>query len=82
VLDLSGSSGDFAAPVGVSPPQGVVLERVNPAEVLGILERVATRQVPVTVVHLGDAPADVRLFSVAEPATSSTSAVAARGWTA
>jgi hypothetical protein len=69
VLDLSGRSGDFAAPVGVSPPQGVTLERVTPAEVLGILERVATRQVPVTVVFLGTPSADVRLFGTPEPAT-------------
>ncbi len=67
VLDLSGLSGDFTAPVSVSPPQGVVLERVNPAEVLGILERVATREVPVTIVHLGAQPADGRLHSLAEP---------------
>ncbi len=67
VLDLTGLTGDFAAPVSVSPPQGVVLERVNPAEVLGILERVATREVPVTVVHLGTPPADVRLSSRPEP---------------
>ena len=67
VLDLTGLTGDFAAPVSVSPPQGVVLERVNPAEVLGILERVATHEVPVTVVHLGTPPADVRLRSEAEP---------------
>lgn len=67
VLDLTGLTGDFAAPVSVSPPQGVVLERVNPAEVLGILERVATREVPVTVVHLGTPPTDVRLSSRPEP---------------
>lgn len=67
VLDLTGLSGDFAAPVSVSPPQGVVLERVNPAEVLGILERVATREVPVTVIHLGSPSADVRLSSRPEP---------------
>ena len=67
VLDLTGLTGDFAAPVSVSPPQGVVLQRVNPAEVLGILERVATREVPVTVVHLGTPPADVRLSSSPEP---------------
>jgi YbbR domain-containing protein len=67
VLDLSGLAGDFSAPVIVAPPQGVVLERVNPAEVLGILERVATRQVPVTVVHLGTPPADVRFRSQPEP---------------
>ncbi len=74
VLDLSGLSGDFSAPVVVSPPQGVSLERVNPAEVFGILEQVATREVPVRVVYLGAAPPDVRLVSTADPAT-----VAVRG---
>ncbi len=69
VLDLSGLTGDFTAPVLVSPPQGVVLERVTPAEVLGILERVASREVPVTVVHLGTPPTDVKLIGHAEPAT-------------
>ena len=68
VLDLSGLSGDFAAPVVVSPPQGVVLERVAPAEVLGILERVGTREVPVSVVHLGTPSPDVRVSSTSEPA--------------
>jgi YbbR domain-containing protein len=67
VLDLAGRTGNFTAPVSVSPPQGVVLERVNPAEVLGILEPVTARQVPVTVVHLGEPPPDGRLHSVAEP---------------
>lgn len=68
VLDLNGLSGDFTAPVGVSPPQGVDLERVTPAEVLGILERVATRQVPVTVVFIGTPNADVRPVGTPEPA--------------
>lgn len=67
VIDLTGLSGDFQAPVVVTAPQGVVLERVNPNEVLGILERVTTKQVPVQVVHLGSAPADMRLRSLAEP---------------
>jgi YbbR domain-containing protein len=67
VIDLTGRSGDFQAPVVVTPPQGVVLERVNPNEVLGILERVTSKQVPVQVVYLGTAPADVRLRSVPEP---------------
>lgn len=69
VLDLSGLSGDFAAPVAVAPPQGVVLERVAPAEVLGILERVATREVPVTVIYLGEVPADVRVLASSDPST-------------
>jgi YbbR domain-containing protein len=67
VIDLTGLSGDFQAPVVVTPPQGVALERVNPNEVLGILERVTTKQVPVQVVYLGTAPADVRLRSVPDP---------------
>jgi YbbR domain-containing protein len=67
VIDLSGLTGNFQAPVVVTPPQGVTLERVNPNEVLGILERVTTKQVPVQVVYLGPPPADVRLRSVAEP---------------
>lgn len=68
ILDLTALSGDFAAPVVVTPPQGVALERVTPAEVLGILERVATRSVPVRVVYLGEVPSDLRLSAVAEPA--------------
>ncbi len=67
VIDLTGLSGDFQAPVVVTPPQGVALERVNPNEVLGILERVTTKQVPVQVVYLGTPPADVRLRSASDP---------------
>jgi YbbR domain-containing protein len=67
VIDLTGRSGNFQAPVVVTPPQGVALERVNPNEVLGILERVTTKQVPVQVVYLGSPPADVRLRSIPDP---------------
>lgn len=66
-IDLTGLTGNFQATVAVTPPQGVVLERVNPAEVLGILERVTSKQVPVQVVYLGTTPADVRVVSWAEP---------------
>lgn len=69
VLDLRGLSGDFAAPVTVAAPQGLTLDRVAPAEVLGILERVATREVPVTVVYLGPASPDVRPIGASDPST-------------
>jgi YbbR domain-containing protein len=67
VIDLTGMTGNFQAPVVVTAPQGVTLERVNPGEVLGILERVTTKQVPVRVAYLGTAPEDVRLIAAPQP---------------
>jgi hypothetical protein len=60
VLDLSGVSGDFQAPVAVSPPQGIVLERVVPGEIIGIVENVARAEVPVVSAMLGDLGSDQR----------------------
>jgi len=67
VIDLTGMTGNFQAPVDVTAPQGVVLERVNPGEVLGILKRMTTKQVPVQVVWLGVVPLDLRLAAVPRP---------------
>lgn len=68
VIDLAGVTGEFQVPVDVTPPQGVVLERVNPAEVIGLLEAVVSKRVPVQVVHLGSPPDDLRVHSATDPA--------------
>jgi YbbR domain-containing protein len=60
VVDLSGVSGNFQATVAVSPPQGIVLERVVPGEIIGIVENVARAEVPVVSALLGDLGSDQR----------------------
>ena len=70
VLDLSGVSGDFQAQVGVSPPQGIVLERVVPSEIIGIVENVASAEVPVVATMLGDLGPDQRGRVTVAPAVA------------
>jgi YbbR domain-containing protein len=60
VLDLSDVSGDFQAPVAVSSPQGIEVERVVPGEVIGIVENVVHAEVPVVPAVLGDLGPDQR----------------------
>lgn len=74
VLDLTGLQGEFQQTIDVRPPQGIELERVSPEQVIGFLESVASKQVPIEVVWLHEPPDDVGLESVAEPATISVSA--------
>jgi hypothetical protein len=70
VLDLSGVSGNFQAQVGVSPPQGIVLERVVPSEIIGIVENVASAEVPVVAAMLGDLGPDQRGRVTVAPAVA------------
>lgn len=70
VLDLSGLSGDFQAPVTVAAPQGLTLERVAPNEVLGILESVTRAQLPVVASVLGAIDEDVRALVRVAPAAA------------
>jgi len=68
VIDLTGVSGDFQAQVSVAPPQGIVLERVVPSEVIGIVESVARAEVPVVASVLGEVGGDVRVRATVTPA--------------
>jgi YbbR domain-containing protein len=68
VIDLSGVSGDFQEQVSVAPPQGIVLERVVPSEVIGIVEPVARAEVPVVASVLGEVGGDLRVGATVTPA--------------
>jgi YbbR domain-containing protein len=68
VIDLAGVSGDFQVQVSVSPPQGIVLERVVPSEVIGLVEPVARAQVPVVASVLGEVDDDLRVRATVTPA--------------
>ncbi len=68
VIDVTGLSGDFQVQVAVAPPQGIVLERVVPSEVIGIVETVARAQVPVVASVLGEIGADLRTRVTVTPA--------------
>ncbi|MFU8887545.1 MAG: CdaR family protein [Trueperaceae bacterium] len=68
VIDLAGLSGDFQVQVSVAPPQGIVLERVVPSEVIGIVEPVARAEVPVVASVLGDVGGDLRVRATVTPA--------------
>jgi YbbR domain-containing protein len=68
VLDLSGVTGDFQVQVSVAPPQGIVLERVVPSDIIGIVESVARAEVPVVPALLGDLGADQRARIAVTPA--------------
>ena len=68
VIDVTGLSGDFQVQVAVAPPQGIVLERVVPSEVIGIVEPVARAQVPVVASVLGELGTDLRARVTVTPA--------------
>jgi YbbR domain-containing protein len=68
-LDLRGVAGAFDRPVRVLPPQGVSLVRAIPTEVIGLVEAVVSKSVPVRIALFAGVPGDA-VFSVqAEPAT-------------
>ena len=74
VLELTGLQGEFQQTIDVRPPQGIELIRVNPEQVIGFLEQVSSKQVPVEVVWLQEPPPDVVLDAAAEPGTIQVSA--------
>ncbi len=67
VLELSGVVGDFQTDVQVAGPQGITLERVNPNEVIGVLEAITNRTVPIRVSVIGAVGPDERLRASVEP---------------
>jgi len=66
-LDLRGVVGAFDRPVRVLPPQGVSLVRVIPTEVIGLVEAMVSKSVPVRIALFADAPADAVFSMQAEP---------------
>jgi YbbR domain-containing protein len=70
VLDLTDAVGAFQVEVSIAPPQGIVLERVAPSEVIGELETVAVASVPVRVTVAGALGPDERLAASANPETA------------
>jgi YbbR domain-containing protein len=64
VLDLRGVTGEFEQRVRVFPPEGITLVRVKPVEVLGSVETLAEKTVPVRAMTLagpGDTLTEVRV---------------------
>lgn len=68
-VDLRGVVGDFDRPVRVLPPQGVSLVRVTPTEVIGFVEAMVSKSVPVRIALFADAPADAVFGVQVEPVT-------------
>ena len=62
-LDLRGVVGAFDRPVRVLPPQGVSLVRVMPTEVIGLVEAIVSKSVPVRLALVADAAGN-GVFSV------------------
>jgi YbbR domain-containing protein len=77
VLDLTGVGGNFQAQVVVAPPQGMVLERVVPNEVIGMVEAVVRARLPVIASVMGDLGVDLRERVEVTPATAEVSGRAA-----
>lgn len=67
ILDLEGISGEFREPVRVLSPQAIELLRSNPTEVIGFVESVQQRELPVAPALLGTTPTDLRLEASVEP---------------
>lgn len=68
-LDLTGESGEFTAQVRVQAPQDIRVQRIEPAEVIGLLETITTSTLAVTVALTGDLPAGMLATASAEPAS-------------
>lgn len=66
-LDLTDVGGEFNVPITVQPPPRISLVRVNPGSVIGFVETVNAKTVPIESALIGNAAADLRLRAVAEP---------------
>jgi YbbR domain-containing protein len=67
ILDLSGQSGAFEVPIRVLSPQGVDLRRVTPSDVIGTVEAVTEKRVPLDAVVIGNGGGDTMVRATAEP---------------
>ncbi len=70
-LDLSDAAADFERRIQVQTPADIRLLQVTPSDVIGFLEQVVRRAMPVEVALLGDPPPATELDSSAAPATVS-----------
>ncbi len=68
-LDLSDAASDFERRIQVQTPPDIRLLQVTPSDVIGFLEQVVQRVMPVEVALLGDPPPAAELDSSAAPAT-------------
>lgn len=66
-LDLTGASGDFDRRVEVQTPSEVRLQSVAPSNVIGFLESIAERRMPVEVAMTGSAPDGLLVRSAPSP---------------
>ncbi len=82
-VDLSGrGEGQFKVPINVSlinQPAGVVVTSIEPKEVLFTLEKVITRDIPITIQVEGSVPADYLLGEVVSK-SQSTAVRGPRSW--
>lgn len=69
-LDLSDAAGAFERPITVQSPPEIQVVEVVPADIIGFIESVTSRQMPVAVALSGALPADRLLTPVVSPATA------------
>jgi YbbR domain-containing protein len=68
-LDLTGLSGEFQQQINAQPPRGIQLVNVSPSDVIGFLETVGNRDMPLTVALGGSPPGDQLLSVTSDPTT-------------
>ncbi len=66
-LDLGEVTTDFERKILVQTPSDIHVLNVSPSDVIGYLEQVARRNIPVEVALLGAAPAGTELTATAQP---------------
>mgnify|MGYP001306605536 CR=1 FL=1 len=76
ILDLAGLSGEFEQRITVLIPQGVELLGVSPADVIGSIEPLASREVAALAVLHIEAQQDVVLSTAIEPESATVSGLA------
>lgn len=69
-LDLTDAAGSFEREITVQPPPEIRVLEVVPADVIGFLESVTTRQLPVTVTLSGALPEDRLIAAQASPSVA------------
>src|SRR5690606_23486467 len=66
-LDLTEVTGEFEQPITVQAPQGIDVRSVEPTQVIGFLESVVSRSVPVQGALTGALPADATVVASSTP---------------
>lgn len=67
VIDLRGQAGDFQEPINVLIPRGVELLSVTPGDVIGTVETLTERAVPLEAVIIGGQPEDIHTVLTPDP---------------